>query len=393
MTFSPILMLSALYMEQARVSVVVSCIVHAFLASTDSYRFLSCLVILNQNPTLRPTSLTPALDPYFLSDDRPEFKGLHSVFIGPHLLVGLTEEDNRLPPSAFPSSPSSFITPLPPSTNSHLISITFSTRALLKGSEFGKPGARTFAVAVNYAGAVEIVEEPEKGTQEALFATFRVTAPIQDFLAKSEPKVEGNKNGFVPGVSLPSSFGNDGTRDTPKTILLTVEDAFSALGSVLSRTPRRMLHVGDWDNSKGWEALVGIPFSLEVAGRPGKFVFVSSEGSLASMSKEKLEGITRSAVFQIAAYPSDVNKALLRLADDTQRVLQFSSKDGVPTLKFQVLGDNEVSPLALELIQGVRQYHPLAYMANGLKSNFILEPISAMMDEMYTSYFNFTSLY
>ncbi|KAG0464474.1 hypothetical protein HPP92_020543 [Vanilla planifolia] len=37
---------------------------------------------------------------------------------------------------------------------------------------------------------------------------------------------------------------------------------------------------------------------------------------------------------------------------------------------------------------GVRQYHPISFKANGLKSDFILEPLMSLMDESYTPYFN-----
>ncbi|KAG0464418.1 hypothetical protein HPP92_020487 [Vanilla planifolia] len=39
---------------------------------------------------------------------------------------------------------------------------------------------------------------------------------------------------------------------------------------------------------------------------------------------------------------------------------------------------------------GVRQYHPISFKANGLRSDFILEPLMSLMDESYTPYFNLT---
>jgi hypothetical protein len=36
----------------------------------------------------------------------------------------------------------------------------------------------------------------------------------------------------------------------------------------------------------------------------------------------------------------------------------------------------------------LRQYHPISFVAKGLRRNFLLEPLYSLRDEFYTVYFN-----
>ncbi len=63
--------------------------------------------------------------------------------------------------------------------------------------------------------------------------------------------------------------------------------------------------------------------------------------------------------------------------------IQVSCKSSLPSI-------NGIFEQAASFVQAapLRQYHPISFIAKGVKRNFLLEPLYSLRDEFYTVYFN-----
>uniref|UniRef100_A0ACD6ADX8 Uncharacterized protein n=1 Tax=Avena sativa TaxID=4498 RepID=A0ACD6ADX8_AVESA len=95
-----------------------------------------------------------------IKDDRPEYASLQAVLFGPFLLAGLTTGDWDAAPAA---SISDWITPVPPSYNSQLVTFTQES------------GGSTFVLSTVNATSLTMQPRPVGGgTDAAVHATFRL---------------------------------------------------------------------------------------------------------------------------------------------------------------------------------------------------------------------------
>uniref|UniRef100_A0A0A9DHX4 Uncharacterized protein n=1 Tax=Arundo donax TaxID=35708 RepID=A0A0A9DHX4_ARUDO len=95
------------------------------------------------------------------SDDRPEYASLQAVLFGPFLLAGLTTGDWDAKTGGAAAAVSDWITPIPPSSNSQLVTLAQES------------GAKAFILStVN--GSLTMQDRPEGGgTDAAVHATLR----------------------------------------------------------------------------------------------------------------------------------------------------------------------------------------------------------------------------
>ncbi|CAN6169408.1 unnamed protein product [Urochloa humidicola] len=98
-----------------------------------------------------------------IKDDRPEYSSIQAVLFGPFLLAGLTTGDWDAKTGGATAAPSDWITPIPPESNSQLVSLAQES------------GGEAFVLsAVN--GSLTMQERPKDsgGTNAAVHATFRL---------------------------------------------------------------------------------------------------------------------------------------------------------------------------------------------------------------------------
>lgn len=211
---------------------------------------------------------------------------------------------------------SDWIAPVPSSYNTFLVSFT---------QESGK----TIFALTNSNQSITMEKYPERGTDSAVRATFRLilndpsaeATELQDLIGK---RVMLEPFDF-PGMVL----GNQGE-----------DEKLSIAGSDSEG------HSSDFYLVEGLDGKNGT-VSLESANKEGCFVY----------SGENYE-----------------SGAQLKLSCKSK--LSSSLDDGF----------NQASSFVLET--GASQYHPISFIAKGATRNFLLSPLLSFIDESYTVYFN-----
>uniref|UniRef100_A0A7N0THG0 Uncharacterized protein n=1 Tax=Kalanchoe fedtschenkoi TaxID=63787 RepID=A0A7N0THG0_KALFE len=99
-----------------------------------------------------------------IKDDRPEFSSTQAILFGPYVLAGLTDNDWVIKTGS--GSISDWLKPIPPSYNSHLISLAQASKST------------KFALAKN-GSMITMQKLPHHGTNESVHATFRLIVPGQ----------------------------------------------------------------------------------------------------------------------------------------------------------------------------------------------------------------------
>ncbi|KAI4373676.1 hypothetical protein MLD38_011777 [Melastoma candidum] len=108
-----------------------------------------------------------------IKDDRLQYSSLQAVLYGPYLLAGLTTGYNNIKTSGDPSK-MDWITPVPPSYNSELVS--FSQES----------GESTYALTYSNK-SLAMGNYPESGTDSAIYSTFRVITVDKTVSSKAPP--------------------------------------------------------------------------------------------------------------------------------------------------------------------------------------------------------------
>ncbi|CAM8910239.1 unnamed protein product [Rhodiola kirilowii] len=132
--------------------------------------------------------MTPRLEA--IKDDRPEFSTIHAVLFGPYVLAGLTEDDWVIKTGS--GSISDCLKPIPPSFNSHLISLSLASNA--KGFSLARNGSLITKKAL-----------PSHGTNESVHATFRLIIQGQSPLQLLSPKEVLDKQAALEPFDLPGT--------------------------------------------------------------------------------------------------------------------------------------------------------------------------------------------
>ncbi|XP_043691512.1 uncharacterized protein LOC122642154 isoform X1 [Telopea speciosissima] len=248
-----------------------------------------------------------------IKDDRPEFASLQAILYGPYLLAGLTSGDWDIKTGPT-NSPSDWITAVPSSYSSQLISLS----QVVSNETF---------VFVNSNNSITMEKLPERGTDSAVHATFRLISEDMNSSNFSSPTDVIGKSVLLEPFDLPGK--------------LVMQQGPNGYLSVASATSDREL----------------FRFKV-VAGLDGK-------NNSVSLESESHQGCF---VYSGLNYKAGTSAKL-------------SCQSGTADAGFQ-------QAVSFTLDNGRRKYHPISFVAKGASRNFLLMPLLSLRDESYTLYFN-----
>ncbi|CBI16413.3 unnamed protein product, partial [Vitis vinifera] len=117
-----------------------------------------------------------------IKDDRPKYASIQAILYGPYLLAGLTSDDWDIKTGSA-TSLSDWITPIPASDNSRLVSLSQES------------GNSSFVFS-NSNQSITMEKFPEEGTDASLHATFRLVLKDATSLKVLSPKDAIGKSGI-----------------------------------------------------------------------------------------------------------------------------------------------------------------------------------------------------
>ncbi|KAL6341071.1 hypothetical protein AAG906_032186 [Vitis piasezkii] len=249
-----------------------------------------------------------------IKDDRPKYASIQAILYGPYLLAGLTSDDWDIKTGSA-TSLSDWITPIPASENSRLVSLSQES------------GNSSFVFS-NSNQSITMEKFPEEGTDASLHATFRLVLKDVTSLKVLSPKDAIGKSVMLEPIDLPGMVVvQQGTNQN-----LGIANSAAGKGSL---------------------------FHL-VAGLDGK------DGTVSLESESQKDCYVYSGI--------DYNSG-------TSIKLKSLSESGSSDEDF-----NKATSFILK--EGISQYHPISFVAKGMKRNFLLTPLLGLRDESYTVYFN-----
>ncbi|WJZ88577.1 hypothetical protein VitviT2T_007859 [Vitis vinifera] len=249
-----------------------------------------------------------------IKDDRPKYASIQAILYGPYLLAGLTSDDWDIKTGSA-TSLSDWITPIPASDNSRLVSLSQES------------GNSSFVFS-NSNQSITMEKFPEEGTDASLHATFRLVLKDATSLKVLSPKDAIGKSVMLEPIDLPGMVVvQQGTNQN-----LGIANSAAGKGSL---------------------------FHL-VAGLDGK------DGTVSLESESQKDCYVYSGI--------DYNSG-------TSIKLKSLSESGSSDEDF-----NKATSFILK--EGISQYHPISFVAKGMKRNFLLTPLLGLRDESYTVYFN-----
>ncbi|KAJ1278362.1 hypothetical protein BS78_04G073600 [Paspalum vaginatum] len=244
-----------------------------------------------------------------IKDDRPEYASLQAILFGPFVLVGLSTGDWDAK-AGNSSAISDWITPVPPTYNSQLVTFT----QVSNGKTFILSSAN---------GTLTMQERPEvDGTDTAIHATFRAHPQDSTELHDTYSKTMKAASMLIEPFDLPGTV-------ITNNLTLSTQKGSDSLFNIVPGLDGNANSV-----------------SLELGTKPGCFL---------------VTGMNYSAGAKI-------------------QVSCKSSLQSIGGILEQAASFVQTAPL--------RQYHPISFVANGLRRNFLLEPLYSLRDEFYTVYFN-----
>ncbi|XP_034688399.1 uncharacterized protein LOC117916455 [Vitis riparia] len=249
-----------------------------------------------------------------IKDDRPKYASIQAILYGPYLLAGLTSDDWDIKTGSA-TSLSDWITPIPASENSRLVSLSQES------------GNSSFVFS-NSNQSITMEKFPEEGTDASLHATFRLVLKDVSSLKVLSPKDAIGKSVMLEPIDLPGMV-------------------------VVQQGTNKNLGIADSAAGKG------SLFHL-VAGLDGK------DGTVSLESESQKDCYVYSGI--------DYNSG-------TSIKLKSLSESGSSDEDF-----NKATSFILK--EGISQYHPISFVAKGMKRNFLLTPLLGLRDESYTVYFN-----
>ncbi|KAL8530722.1 hypothetical protein ACS0TY_007674 [Phlomoides rotata] len=135
---------------------------------------------------------------------------------------------------------------------------------------------------------------------------------------------------------------------------------------------------------------VGSSVMLESFDYPGMYVLHHGEGEVMGVSQE-------SSVFRLAAGLDGKNGSVSlesenqkgcyvysEVVNDSRNSVKLKCSSGSPDAGFR-------GAASFMLKEGMSEYHPISFIAQGVKRNFVLSPLYSFRDESYTVYFNTSS--
>ncbi|KAL9169075.1 hypothetical protein ABFS82_04G055900 [Erythranthe guttata] len=242
-----------------------------------------------------------------IKDDRPEYSSLQGILYGPYLLAALSSGDFDIKTNS--------ITPVPADYNSQLITLS---------QQFNN----SVLVLTNSEGVLTMKESPEKGTDAALKATFRLITTNNNSDAETSAPVA---NSAVGGTVVLEPF------DFPGMFVLHGGDG-EGLGVGDSNSSNRSFAFRLTDGLDGEDGTV----SLESESEKGCFVYAEVANNngveMKCGSGSFDDGFRRGASFRLGG--------------------------------------------------GISKYDPISFVGKGVKRDFIMVPLLSLRDESYTVYFN-----
>lgn len=259
-----------------------------------------------------------------LADDRPSFAALHGILFGPYLLAGLSngDWDIRRKPT---SPPRDWITPIPPSYNSYLITLCQHS------------GNHTFALENSNTSVITIGKLPEPGSNSSVHATFRLVLTDPKPPNFSKPRDAIGKQVMLEPFDLPGMVVVHKGKDQSR---LKVEDSSTTGGG---RSVFRLI--------------------------PG----LNGKDDTVSLESESLLGCF------VASH---------RRAKSSGGSIRLRCKNGWSSIGGVDSGSGFKEATSFLLKDGVSRYHPMSFLAKGGTRNFVLQPLLSLRDEYYTVYFN-----
>ncbi|OIW08658.1 hypothetical protein TanjilG_03334 [Lupinus angustifolius] len=242
-----------------------------------------------------------------IKDDRSEFASLQAILYGPYLLAGHTESDWDITAGAN-TTISEWITPIPASYNSQLIS-------------FSQNSSESTLVLTNTNLSLTMQMIPEPGTALALHATFRL----------------GLQNSSTELSSLTNAVGKS----------VTLE-----------------------------------PFDL-----PGMNVIHQGQDKPLVISSE----VEPSSIFLVVQGLDGRNETISLESQSNRGCYVYGGVSSGAEVKLGCKSDSDATfnnATSFVAEEGLRQYHPISFVAKGTNRNFLLEPLFNFRDENYTVYFN-----
>ncbi|XP_028796140.1 uncharacterized protein LOC114751645 [Neltuma alba] len=270
--------------------------------------------------------ITPRLEP--IKDNRPEYKTVNAIIFGPFLLVSHTVgEEWDLQVSDLNMKPEDYLHAIPATNHSHLFT-------------FSQDSANSSFVLTNLnvtdSKTLAMEKLPQTGTVRATHATFNLVLldSIKDTLFADINDVL-DKPVLLEPVHLP---GRHLIHQGPgKPLLLS---NFSTGSSDYQSSQFRVVHGLDGRNGS---------VSIESMGNKGCFLYSGVDYSEGEEVKLKCKS-----------------------AD---------SSNGTSTTLF----NKAVSFVAAK---GLKEYHPISFIAKGLNTSYLMEPIHSFADDFYTPYLN-----
>ncbi|RWR73791.1 hypothetical protein CKAN_00209400 [Cinnamomum micranthum f. kanehirae] len=181
-----------------------------------------------------------------IEDDRPEFSSLQAILFGPYVLAGLTDGDWDIKPGTSKSL-SDWITAIPPTYNSQLVSLTQESNT-------------TNLVLTNSENLITMERVPESGTDAAVHATFRLVLKGANSSHISSKRDILGKSVMLEPFDLPQVVVQKGPND-----------------SLVITTSRGGVDPDDYKSSSVFRVIAGLDgeaatISLELESQPGCFV-------------------------------------------------------------------------------------------------------------------------
>uniref|UniRef100_A0A0D9WS38 Alpha-L-arabinofuranosidase B arabinose-binding domain-containing protein n=1 Tax=Leersia perrieri TaxID=77586 RepID=A0A0D9WS38_9ORYZ len=213
-----------------------------------------------------------------VKDDRPQVASLKAILFGPFLLAGLTTGDWDARTGGATAAPSDWITPVPSSHNSQLVTLTQQSA-----------GGKTMLLSTVNDTSLAMLERPEAtgGTDAAIRATFRVVPPSQQQLLRRGANGTGVGAGITATAATIEPFGLPGTAISNGLAVVRAA-APGGKGTTLFNV------VPGLDGKAG-------TVSLELGSKPGCFVIAGNAGGKVQVGCRKSGGGGAAAGFEKAA--------------------------------------------------------------------------------------------
>lgn len=229
--------------------------------------------------------------------------------------MGLTNEDCDIQ-ADLAASLLDWITPIPASYNSYLISLSQES------------GNSSFVFS-NSKQSLTMEKFPELGTDASLHATFRVILEDSTSSSISSPKDAIGKFVMLEPINYPGMVVvQKGTNES-----LGIANSASGINSLFQLV-------------EGLDGKAGT-VSLESKTQKGCFIYSGVNFDSGSAIKLKCKLASSDAVFNLAT--------------------------------------------SFTLEHGISEYHPISFVAKGLRRNYLLTPLLSLKDESYTVYFNIST--